>query len=82
MKRKKLLKALAGFLDGEERKKRRHHAELKRLLNELEKKEIELEEKILAARDKHKHKRLTKELEIVRAQLEKGNRALQVIEQD
>jgi len=80
MKRKKLLKILSDFMDGEGRKKRTHRAELKTLLIKLRKKEVELKDKLLAEKDERKHKRLEKELEIVKAQTDKGEEALQALE--
>jgi len=80
MKRRKLLKTLADFLDQEGRKQRRHSAELSALLEKLKQKELELEEKMRVEKDEHKHKRFGKELEIVRAQHEKGVKTLQSLE--
>jgi hypothetical protein len=68
---------LADFLDKEGDKQRRHRAELEDLLNKLKKKEIELKERVLIEKDEHKHKRLNKELEIVKAQRTKGLKTLQ-----
>ncbi len=72
MKRKKLLKELAGLLDLEGRKKRRHYAELVELLKSLKEEEAQLQQKILAEKDMDKRKRLAKELETVKAQHAKG----------
>lgn len=80
MKRKKLLKALANLLDMEGRKKRKHSAELKELLEKLEVKEVQLEEKVLTEKDKRKQKRLRSELEIVKAQHAKGVETLLKLE--
>ena len=77
MKRKKLLNKLAGFLDMEERKQRKHRDELKILLKKLKKKKVEQQEKMLAENDNRKRDRLGKELEIIKAQREKGLKALQ-----
>ena len=77
MKRKKLLNALARLLDMEGRKQRKHRDELKALLKELKSKKAELEEKMLLEKDERKRKRLGKELEIIKAQREKGIKALQ-----
>lgn len=76
MKRKKLLNKLAGFLDMEEHKQRKHRDELKVLLKKLKKKKVELEDKMKSEADNRKRKRLGKELEIIKAQREKGLRAL------
>lgn len=80
MKRKKLLKALSDLLDTEGRKKRKHHAELKELLDKLQEKEAHLEKKVLDEKDRHKQKRLRRELEIVKAQHAKGMETLQDLE--
>ena len=77
MKRKKLLKSLATLLDMEGHKQRKHRDELKALLKKLKQKKVELEEKMLLEQDERKLKRLGKELEIIRAQREKGLKALQ-----
>ena len=77
MKRKKLLKSLAGLLDGEARKKRRHQAELRELLDKLKDKETQLQEKLRTEKNQHKQEHLGKQLEIVRAQHAKGMEALQ-----
>ena len=77
MKRKKLLNKLAGFLDMEEHRQRKHREELKVLLKKLKKKKVELEDKMKSENDNRKRKRLCKELDIVKAQREKGLRALQ-----
>jgi hypothetical protein len=77
MKRKKLLNKLVGFLDMEEHKQRKHHDELKVLLKKLKKKKVELENKMLLENNDRKRKRLGKELEIIKAQREKGLKALQ-----
>ena len=76
MKRKKLLNKLAGFLDMEEHRQRKHRDELKVVLRKLKKKKVELEEKMKSENDNRKRKRLEKELEIIKAQREKGLRAL------
>ena len=57
MKKKILLKTLTDLLDAEGRKMRRHRAELEELLKKLETKEIQLEEKILAEKNKHRRRR-------------------------
>ena len=80
MKRKKLLKALGELLDVEGRKRRRHQAELRALLKELEKKEAQLEKKVLREKDERKKKRLAKELAIVKAQYAKGVETMQTLE--
>lgn len=80
MKRKKLLKVLTGLLNREGWKKRKHQAELQELLKQLKEKEIRLKEKILLEKDKHKQKRLSKELDIVMAQYVKGLESLQKLE--
>ena len=77
MKRKKLLNKLAGFLDMEERKQRKHRDELKILLKKLKKKKVELGKKMQSENDNRKRDRLCKELEIIKAQREKGLKALQ-----
>jgi len=77
MKRKKLLEVLGRFLDKKKRKKRKHLDELETLLAKLDTKEVELKEKISTEKNKHKHERLSKELQIVDAQLAKGYKTLQ-----
>ena len=77
MKRKKLLKTLSRYLNMEARNQRKHHDELKDLLKQLKQKKVELEEKLQHEKDERKRKRLGKELEIIRAQREKGLEALQ-----
>ena len=81
MKRKKLLKKLADVLDKKGRKMREHRAELEELLHNLKDKETRLEQIIEAEKDKHKRKRLSKEIEVVRAQHAKGTKALHSLEQ-
>ena len=61
----------------EARNQRKHHDELKDLLKQLKQKKVELEEKLQHEKDERKRKRLGKELEIIRAQREKGLEALQ-----
>jgi len=77
MKRKKLLKTLANFLDMDGRKQRKHREELKALLKKLREKKVELEQKMLLEKDERKRKRLGKELEIINAQRLKGLKALE-----
>jgi len=76
LKRKKLLNKITDFLNMEERKQRKHRDELKVLLKKLKKKKVELEERTLSENDNRKRKRLGKELEIIKAQREKGLKAL------
>ena len=80
MKRKKLLKMLTELMDREGRKKRKHAAELEELLKQLKEKQVLLEDKVEKEKDKHKRKRLAKELDIVKAQYAKGFEALQNLE--
>ena len=77
MKRKKLLKMLARVLDMEGRKQRKHRDDLKVLLKKLDQKLSELEQKMVLEKDQRKLIRLSKELEIVKAQRIKGVLALQ-----
>lgn len=77
MKRKKLLKMLAKVLDMEGRKQRKHRDELEILLEKLEQKKSELEQKMLRETNERKRARLAKEIEIVKAQRIKGLIALQ-----
>ncbi len=81
MKRKKLLKTLAEFLDSEGRKQRKHRVELETLLAKLEKKQAELEEKIKAEKAGRRQERLKMELGIVKAQHAKGVETLQGLEE-
>ena len=76
MKRRKLLKSLAGFLDQSERMKRKHRDELEALLEKLENKELELQEKAKLEKDERTRRRFNKEIEIIKAQREKGLQAL------
>ena len=62
------------------RKKREHQAELEDLLDKLHEKELRLDQRINAEKDKQKRKRLVKELEVVKAQRTKGFKALQNLE--
>lgn len=80
MKRTKLLAALGDFLDGKKRKKQKHLDELRTLLAKLQVKKAALEEKITVEKNKHKHERLSKELDVLDAQLAKGVKALQQLE--
>ena len=76
MKRKNLLNKLADFLDMKGRKQRKHRDDLEVLLIKLEKKKAALEKELLLQKDGHKQKRLGKELDIVKAQYAKGEKAL------
>ncbi|MCP5407458.1 MAG: hypothetical protein H6967_08005 [Chromatiaceae bacterium] len=76
MKRKKLLKRIAGWLDREGQKQRDHKDELEVLLEKLSKKEAGLEQKLSKEKNKNKQKRLSTELAIVRAQRGKGEQVL------
>lgn len=76
MKRKNLLNRLADLLDMKGRKQRKHRDDLEVLLIKLEKKKADLEKELLLQKDGHKRKRLGKELDIVRAQYAKGEKAL------
>jgi len=82
MKRKKLLKMLAKVLDMEGRKQRKHRDELEILLEKLEKKKSELEQKMLRETNERKLVRLGKEIEIVKAQRIKGFIALQDLKEE
>ena len=80
MKRKILLNKLADFLDMKGRKQRKHRDDLGVLLIKLEKKKADLEKEMLLQKDGHKRKRLGKELDIVKAQYAKGEKALRELE--
>ena len=80
MKKNELLKSLVELLDREGRKKRRHQAELQELLKQLKQKEVRLRKKVRMEKDKRNQKRLSKELDIVRAQHAKGLETLQNLE--
>ncbi len=80
MKRKKLLKTLSEFFDADGRKQRKHRTDLADLLKKLKTKEFDLEKKLLTAKDDYKRQRLNKELEIVRAQYQKGMTTLEGLE--
>lgn len=81
MKRKRLLKTLSALLDREGRKQREHRDELETLLTKLQKKEVELEKRMLLEKDERKKMRLSKELEIVKAQHAKGVETLQGLDE-
>ena len=76
MKSKKLFAALGDLLDRKKSKKLKHLDELKTLLAKLEKKKVQLQEKIPLEKNKHKLERLSKELEVVKVQQEKGMKTL------
>jgi len=76
MKRKKLFKMLGKVLSMEGHKQRKHQEELEVLLEKLDKKKAELEQKMLLETNKRKLVRLGKELEIIKAQGVKGLLAL------
>ena len=76
MKRKILLRRISDLLDRDARKRRKHRDELRALLKKLRKKEIELNTRMQDETSKQKRKLLGKQLEIVRAQLEKGEKTL------
>jgi len=76
MKSKKLMEALGDLLDRKKSKKLKHLDELKTLLAKLEKKKVQLQEKIPLEKDKHKLERLTKELEVIKVQQAKGLKTL------
>ncbi len=59
-----------------------HTVELEELLKQLKEKQVLLEDKMEKEKDKHKRKRLGKELDIVKAQYAKGIEALQNLEMD
>ena len=62
MKRKKLLQALADFLDKEGRKQRERREDLEILLEKLEKKKVQLEGKLQEAKGQRKQKNLQKQI--------------------
>ena len=76
MKRKVLLRKISDLLDRKARKQRKHRDELRSLLRKLRQKEIELNSRMQDETSKQKRKLLGKQLEIVRAQLEKGEKTL------
>jgi len=77
MKRKKLMQTIAEFLDRDRRKQHKHREELTALLEILAIKEAELEEKLRQEQDARKQHRLSKELDILKAQHAKGMSTLQ-----
>lgn len=80
MKKSKLLKTLTEFFEKEERKKRKHHAELEKLLKKLQDKESRLEDELQKEKSEKKRKRLSEELQIVKAQHAKGTKTLLELE--
>lgn len=82
MKRKKLFKMLGKVLDMKGHKQRKHQEELEVLLEKLDKKKAELEQKMLLETNKRKLVRLGKELEIIKAQGVKGLLALKELTQE
>jgi hypothetical protein len=81
MKSKKLFAALGDLLDGKKGKKLKHLDELKALLAKLEKKKVQLQEKIPLEKNKHKLERLSKELEVVKVQQAKGLKTLRQLDE-
>ena len=82
MKSKKLLEALGDLLDRKKSKKLKHLDELRTLLAKLEKKKVELQEKIPLEQNKHKLERLSKELEVIKVQKAKGLKTLRQLEKE
>lgn len=80
MNSKKLLKTLDKFFNKEQRKLRKHHDELAKLLLKLDEKEGRLLEKIRSEGDQHKLERLEQKLAIIKAQHDKGTKALAALE--
>lgn len=82
MKTKKLMQALGDLLDRKKSKQRKHLDELKTLLAKLEKRQTKLAEKISLEKDSHKLERLSKELEVLKAQQAKGLKTLRKLEKE
>ena len=82
MKSKKLLAALGHLLHRKKSKKLKHLDELKALLAKLEKKKVQLQEKIPLEKNKHKLERLSKELEVVKVQQAKGLKTLRQLDEE
>lgn len=80
MKRKKLLKRLADFLDRSARKQRRRQAELEELLEKLGEKEADMEHKLSREKNADRRKQLSKQLQVVKAQRAKGIETLRDLE--
>ena len=78
--KKKLRKALGRLLDREERRRLRHRDDLKVLLKKLKRKQAELEG-VLAEASGRKRKRLRKEIEVIKAQRQKGREVLLGLEE-
>lgn len=72
MKRKKLFKMLAGWLDKDEPKPQDQRKELEHLLEKLKKKKARLEKKLKREDNKRKHKQLKMKLDIIKVQHAKG----------
>jgi CHAD domain-containing protein len=77
MKTKKLLEKFGDLLSFKKKKRLKHIDKLKSLLTKLKDKRGKLEKMIPKEKDKHKAKRLSKQLKVINAQREKGLKALQ-----
>lgn len=82
MKSKKLLTALGDLLDRKKSKKLKHLDELKALLEKLEKRKVQLQEKIPLEKNKHKLERLSKELQVIKVKQAKGLKTLRKLEEE
>lgn len=76
MKTSKLLKRTEELLSAKKSKQRKRVDSLKELLDNLKKKKRKLKENLQAESDHDEQKRLRKELEVIRAQRQKGLKLL------
>jgi len=82
MKTKKLLEKFGDLLDFKKKKRLKHLDKLKSLLKKLKDKRDKLEKMIPKENGKHKVKRLSKQLKVINAQLEKGLKAVQELSKE
>lgn len=79
MKFSKLLKTAESFLEGKEHDKKVSKKNLKTLINDLQKKEKQIEEKLAKAEDPDQIKKLKNRIKILHAQRKKGLKQLQAM---
>lgn len=72
MKRQKLLQKLADYLSLDQRAMRKKREKMREVLKQLRQKEHKLKKRIEHERDAEQKLRLSKELDILRAQRKKG----------
>ncbi|TAN71443.1 MAG: hypothetical protein EPN17_01490 [Methylobacter sp.] len=81
MRIEKLLHKLRAFFDGDNRKKRQHIEELKKILLKLKKKERKITHALQQTDDEYLKKHYQTELEIIRVQRKKGIEVLQQLKE-